>query len=178
MTKIFNWLLTVSLLLTYSNLVKADEIARFTLPSGVKVEIIEAPFLKKNFKLKGCSSQEPVCEINGNLPYGSDLELPKTFVKSIRVSISDKSYTLDSRDMYNAWGKRPLEYEQNGKVRYFGGNCYDKLNCQFRGMFSDAAGSFVAEWKIVQGTPSRTVLTNSSDIIHLFMENIDPPVFE
>ena len=78
--------------------------------------------------------------------------------------------------MYDAWGARPLEVK--GVVRYFGGKCFDTKNCQLRGLFSDAAGSFVAEWQIVGGLPTRTILTSSSDVVHLFMNNIDPPVFE
>jgi hypothetical protein len=77
--------------------------------------------------------------------------------------------------MYDAWGGRPLEYK--GTIRYFGGKCSDQKNCQFRGIFSDGAGSFVAEWRIVGGVPTRTVLSGSDDIVHLFMKNIDPPEF-
>lgn len=78
--------------------------------------------------------------------------------------------------MYNAWGNRPVEYP--GVVRYFGGKCFDKKNCQFRGLFSDAAGTFVAEWLIVDGHSTRTVLTSSSDVVVLFTENIDPADFD
>ena len=45
-------------------------------------------------------------------------------------------------------------------------------------MFSDAAGSFVAEWQIVNGISTRTVLTSSNDVVHLLMEHIDPPEYE
>jgi hypothetical protein len=78
--------------------------------------------------------------------------------------------------MYNAWGSRPLEHK--GTVRYFGGKCFDAHNCQFRGLFSDAAGSFVAEWRIVSDQATRTVLTDSNDVMHLFIANIDPPEYE
>jgi hypothetical protein len=78
--------------------------------------------------------------------------------------------------MYNAWGVRDLV--EKGGIRYFGGMCVDINNCQFRGLFSDAAGSFVAEWKVVGGESIRTVLTNSSDVIDLFLKHIDPPEYE
>ena len=78
--------------------------------------------------------------------------------------------------MYDAWGARPLE--QEGVIRYFGGKCFDKENCQLRGVFSDGAGSFVAEWRIVNGHAARTVLTTSSDVVNLFKQHIDPPSFE
>jgi hypothetical protein len=154
----------------------AETKATFTLPSGVKVEIVEAPFEKGHFKVEGCAEQGGKCRINGRVPFGTVFGLPKTYVKRISVSFQGRSYSLNSQDMYDAWGHRPLEYK--GVVRYFGGKCYDSENCQFRGLFSDAAGSFVAEWRIVNGESIRTVLTDSDDITNLFMKNIDPPAFE
>lgn len=150
--------------------------ATFILPSGVKVQIIEAPFLKTYFKIEGCSDKENFCRINGRIPFGTAFGLPKTYVKSILVSFQGQSYSLDVKDMYDAWGARPLEYK--GVIRYFGGKCYDSKNGQFRGIFSDAAGTFVAEWRIVNGESIRTILTDADDVINLFMKNIDPPEFD
>lgn len=149
--------------------------AVFSIPGGVRVEIVESLFDKDLFQITGCENNGKGCKINGHIPFGSDLGIPKTYVKSIVVSCKGRSYLLDSSDMYNAWGNRPVELKG---VRYFGGSCYDENNCQFRGLFSDGAGSFVSEWKIVNGMPIRTVLTNSKDVVHLFIKNIDPPVFE
>lgn len=155
--------------------VLADTVARFTLPSKVNVRIIEAPFEKKLFKISGCTETSETCLINGHIPAGLPFGLPTTFVKSISISYKNQSYLLDVSDMYNAWNGRPLEHK--GIIRYFGGKCFDTKNCQFRGVFSDAAGSFVAEWQIVDGVSTRTVLSDSDDIVHLFMKNIDPPEF-
>ena len=102
--------------------------------------------------------------------------LPRTYLKSISVSYRNKSYSLDASDMYDAWNGRPLEYK--GTVRYFGGKCFSTKDCQFRGLFSDGASSFVAEWRVVNGKPIRTVLTSSGDVVNLFMKNIDPPEYE
>lgn len=154
----------------------ADTKAAFTLPSGVHIKITEATFQKKLFKVSGCTGEGTNCRINGHTPFGSAFEIPKTYVKSIAISYQGQSYPLDTSDMYDAWGDRPLEYK--GTVRYFGGKCFDTKNCQFRGLFSDAAGSFVAEWRIVNGLSNRTVLTDSNDIVNLFMQHIDPPEFE
>jgi len=154
----------------------ADTEIAFTLPSGVKVKIIEATFDKTLFKVLGCTESSPLCFINGHLPFGVAFGLPETYVKSISVSYRNQSYLLDVSDMYNAWNGRPLEYK--GSIRYFGGRCFNTKDCQFRGLFSDGAGSFVAEWRIVNGMPIRTVLTDSDDIISLFMKNIDPPEYD
>jgi hypothetical protein len=102
--------------------------------------------------------------------------MPKTYVKGITISFQGKSNALNVSDMYDAWGNRPLEYP--GTIRYFGGKCVDERNCQRRGIFSDGAGAFVAEWLIVDGRVFRTVLTGSNDVVDLFIKHIDPPEFE
>jgi hypothetical protein len=153
----------------------ADTQADFKLPSGVNVTIVEGAFDAKQFQIDGCSDKDNKCTINGRIPAGVAFGLPSTFVKSIVVSSNGKKYLLDSSGMYNAWGGRPLKVK--GVVRYFGGKCIDALNCRFRGLFSDAAGTYVAEWSIVGGVSTRTVLTDSDDIVGLFMKHIDPPGF-
>lgn len=130
----------------------ADSNASFTLPSGVLVTIIEAPFKKANFKIVGCNGHD-ACFINGHVSFGVLEKIPKTYVKSISVSFKGRSFELDASDMYDAWRGRPLEVKG---VRYFGGQCATVNYCQFRGLFSDAAGSFVAEWVVVEGKPFRT----------------------
>jgi hypothetical protein len=155
--------------------VLADTKATFTLPSGVKVKIIEAPFDKKLFKISGCTESSATCFINGHVPFGFDGGLPGTYVKTISVSYRNQSYSLDASHMYNAWGSRPLEYK--GFVRYFGGKCFNTKHCQFRGLFSDGAGSFVAEWQVINGLPTRTVLSDQYDIMDLFTRHIDPPEY-
>jgi len=153
----------------------SDSDSTFILPSGVEVAIVEAVFHENKFDIDGCSRESNICRIDGKVPYGSSFGLPKTYVKTIEVTFHGASYFLDSSNMYNAWGARPLV---SGPVRYFGGKCSDDRNCDFRGVFSDAAGTFVAEWRIDDGYQTRTVLTSSGDIVDLFMRNIDPPSFD
>lgn len=115
------------ILVATSAFVVADTEASFTLPSGVNVKITETPFQKKLFKVLGCSDSNTACLINGHVPVGSASELPKTYVKRISAIYQGQSYMLNVSDMYNAWGKRPLEVE--GAVRYLGGKCTDAKNC-------------------------------------------------
>jgi hypothetical protein len=154
----------------------ANQPVALVLPSGVRVVIIEMPFDRATFKISGCEGGDHGCIINGHVPFGSDNEIPKTFTKSITATYQDKSYSLDVSDMFNAWGTRPLEVK--GAVRYFGGKCRDAKNCELRGIFSDGAGSYVAEWQIIHGVPFRTILTNSDDVVNLFIHHIDPPEIE
>ena len=160
----------------FSTSALADKTSTFTLPSDVDVTIVESVFDKEMFTIERCSSSGSICRINGRFPYGMDFNVPKTYVKSITISYQGTAYALDVTDMYDAWGDRPLQYP--GGVPYFGGKCFDKKNCQFRGRFSDAAGAFVAEWRIVDAVAIRTVLTFSDDVVHLFGEYIDPPEYD
>jgi hypothetical protein len=80
-------------------------IARFTLPSGVKVEIVEALFASSGIKAVGCEKAVEVCRLGGK-PYGMATGLPKTYVRSIGITYADATYRLDSAGMYDAWGKQ------------------------------------------------------------------------
>jgi hypothetical protein len=154
----------------------AWQVAEFVLPSGVRVKIVESAFTAGQFKLAGCGDADSGCLINGKMPFGAFNRLPATYVKRITVSYRGRSHSLDASDMYDAWGSRPLEFK--GGIRYFGGQCADTKNCGFRGLFSDGASTFVAEWRIVDGVSTRTVMTDSSDVVDLFMKQIDPPGYE
>lgn len=154
-----------------------DRSSTFTLPSGIRVVIVEAPFETSLFKVEFCKNDErSVCSIDGQLPHGSAGNVPHTVVKELTISYKNKSYRLDTSNMFNAWGNRPLEYP--GSIRYFGGFCYDEHTCIVRGLFSDAGGAFAAEWVVIGGISQRTVISDSSDIIDLFMKHIDPPRIE
>ena len=112
---------------------------------------------------------------NGDVVFGATTD-PETFVKKIIFSVNNKSYDLESKYMYNAWGNRPLEVPN--VIKYFDAYCYDGENCTIRGLFSDAGGAYVAEWKIIKGKATRTVITDSGDIVGMFTKDIAPPVFE
>lgn len=151
--------------------VHADTTASFVLPSGVSVSITEAPFDAKKVRISFCEEYKEVCFIDGKPPFGSFYDPPETYVKQIKVSFKKQSYILDSTQMFNAWGDRPLDA---GSIRYFGGSCNGKKHCKFRGVFSDAAGAFAAEWLVIDGKPMRTVLTSSKDLISFIANRIDP----
>jgi len=173
------WIVVLGLGLGVSAYAAGDSTSsEFTLPSGVTIRIVEGPFNPAKHKIKGCTEVAGTdgCLIDGRFVFGSADELPKTYVKSITATFGGRSYSLDVSQMYNAWGGRPLEVK--GVIRYFGGSCSDTMNCTLRGLFSDAAGSYVAEWQIANGISARTILTWSGDIVSEFITNIDPPVYE
>jgi len=136
------------------------------ISKSIKIELHE-----KNIKSGTTTKNLP----NGNLVFGAT-KTPKTYVSKIVFNVNNNLYNLDNKYMYNAWGNRPLEVPN--VIKYFDAHCYDNNNCTIRGIFSDAAGSFVAEWKIINGKSFRTIITDSSDILGMFRNNISPPVFE
>jgi hypothetical protein len=147
----------------------AEKIVRLVLPNSVSVEIVEGAFDTGRFKIEKCNTEEG-CLINGYPVFGVSFDLPKTYVKEIKARIRGKEYDLDTRGMFDAWGDRPLKF--NGGIRYFGSSCSGAI-CLLQGIFSDGAGTFVAEWMVTEGRAFRTIITDDSGIIELFKKNID-----
>jgi len=148
----------------------------FTLPSNVAIRIEESRFDASSHTINGCGEAAAVgksCLIGRQLVFGSANQIPKTYVTSIVASFGGREYKLDVSEMYDAWGNRPLEVQGSG--RYFGGSCEDAMNCTLRGLFSTGAATYAAEWQIVDGVSTRTVLTDSSDVVTAFQQHIDPP---
>lgn len=160
-------------LLGFAAVAKASDgketMARFTLPSGVTVTIVEAP-------VSGATL--PNCKVDGRLVHLSDYR-PSTYVRRITAEYKSKRFNLDSTCMSDAWNGRPLVVK--GAIRYFGGGCRTSsvgLYCAFRGVFADGSEAFAAEWNVASGRSHRTVFSSSHDIISLFGKNIDPPGYE
>ncbi len=133
------------------------------------VRIVEAPFAESKLKY----SESSPCLVDGQIPFGTDCGIPSTYVKSLTVVVNGKSLKLDTSQMFNAWGTRHLTMHEGKLVRYFGGSCLDKDICVFRGLFSDGAGTFVAEWRVFQGATTRTVITSDEEIVFPFTDNLD-----
>lgn len=161
-----SWILYLFLLLPLSACADNEKVYKLKISKTIKVEIHE-----KNIEPDIKKDNLP----NGNIVFGATRE-PKTYISKILFIVNDISYSLENKYMYNSWGNRPIEIPN--VIKYFDAHCYDNTNCTIRGIFSDAAGSFVAEWKIINGEQTRTVITNSNDILSLFAKNISPPVFE
>lgn len=153
-----------------------ESVATIELGKNIKASLTERAFYPGQAKIETCSSGSGICGINGGIPFGIASGMPKTFLSKLTVSVEQKTYTLDTSNMYDAWGKRPIEGK--GAVRHLAASCYGPLNCIVRGIFSDGTGAYVAEWAIVDGRASRTMLTGSTDIVDLFLKHIDPPGFE
>jgi hypothetical protein len=135
--------------------------SEFILPNGANISIVENVFDATKHRIEKCRGNSiDICYIDGREPFGVLSEIPRTFLKNITVNYQGEVYRLDSSNMYNAWGDR-LKHALY--PYYFWGDCKDKYNCTFRGLFADAAAAFNVEWKIINGKSTRTVLCHSMD---------------
>jgi len=147
------------------------------LGNGISVEILEVPFNTKKHQITECLGYKgSVCLINNTIPFGIDGNLPKMELRYIKIKIKDKTYQLETSNMYDAWGSRPIKHESG--IEYFSVVCTDSESCDARGTFSDGAGSFVGEWQIRFGVVQRTVLSNQKDIVNLFLNSSAPPTYD
>jgi hypothetical protein len=154
-----------------------DELtASYEFGKNTKVTLLEKVFDPRQARVETCRGGAGVCRINDAIPFGVSSGMPKTFLAKVTLEVDRKTYTLDSGGMYNAWGKKPGDGQ--GTAQRLSAQCFDAYNCIVRGLFSETAGAYIAEWAIVDGHASRTMLTGSRDVVELFKKHIEPPLFE
>ncbi|MBV7534321.1 hypothetical protein KW842_00950 [Duganella sp. sic0402] len=154
--------------LVISNLAFGKEIL-IKLAGGIEVSVSEENFIAAAHTVKGCSQAYSNCEVDGALAFGG-VAVPKTTLKRITVTIGNARYELDTSGMYN-----PLIDSKFAES--FGGFCYDKNNCSFRGAFGDAGGVYAAEWVIKNGKAYRTSLSDSADFFQFVKSHLSPPQY-
>lgn len=146
----------------------------FKFESGIKLNFEE--YLYTESDIKNCSMNHESCFLNGVPAIGVGASHPNSYVANLILTTQSKVYKLNTENMYNAALERPREIK--GVIEYFYAGCFNADNCIVRGLFSDAGGSYVAEWLVIDGVPMRTILTSSGDVVHKFIEDIRPPVYE
>ena len=138
-----------------------------------KITLVEKAFDPGQAKVETCQGGAGICRINGVIPFGIAAGMPKTELVKVTLDVGGKSYQLDAGGMYNAWGRKSGDSAQRLSAQ-----CFDASNCIVRGVFSEPTGAYAAEWAIVDGRASRTMLTGSRDVVDLFRKNIGAPLFE
>ncbi|HTG02060.1 MAG TPA: hypothetical protein VK654_15875 [Nitrospirota bacterium] len=162
------------LVLSFAGQAAAENETTATYEFGTaRVTIVEKAFDPLQAKVETCQGGAGICRINGAIAFGVASGMPKTFLAKVVVDISGRTYQLDASGMYNAWGRKTGDAAQS-----LSAHCFDPFNCIVRGLFSEAAGAYVAEWAIVDGRTARTMLTGSRDVVDLFRKNIGAPLFE
>lgn len=147
--------------------------------SGVGLRIVEKPFHPEEHLLIFDKDQRNViATIDGRKPYGiSRSRLPACQVEVIELSVKNMKYKLESTGMFDAIMNKPDSISLLDRISV---QCspVDPVVCVIRGLFSDAAGTFAAEWNIDYGVAERSVLSNDEDILELFREQKLPPEYE
>ncbi|MEK6747636.1 MAG: hypothetical protein AABY83_00330 [Pseudomonadota bacterium] len=151
------------------------------LAENVVVQLVERAVVVDEKRRDYCKDFT-VGLVNGTTPFGAtgNPPTPYSYLAKLTLRAEGKSYDLETTNMYNALGGRPLEYsaDYNGR-KYMAAHCYDSGSCVLRGIFSGQGGLYVAEWLISNGKPFRSILSPSTDVTDFFMEGgVNPPVFE
>ncbi|NHZ33479.1 hypothetical protein [Massilia rubra] len=162
------------LMVLFLNLVPSAikaETYRHVMSGDVIVTVIDGPFVAAEHHIHGCSRGQ-ACLVD-HVPPVVATGRPVDEIKSINISVDGMTYALQASGMFNT-----SVALRNGGIKRFAGYCYDRNNCAFRGRFGDGGHSYVAEWVIKNGIPTRTVLSPCMDLGWLFDDNPMPPKYE
>jgi hypothetical protein len=135
----------------------------------VKVKLadnVTLTFLKEAFDAKGKKieiSDKEVISIDNGLVFGTDGEMPRTYLKRATLTIGTKHFDLQVDGMYNPWNEdyfndKVFKLKMEGpKYKIVGG-------------FSDGAGYYGVEWVAFGEGCTRTILTNDEKILFEYMD--------
>jgi hypothetical protein len=126
------------------------------LNPGLTLHLVREPFDPRMHAVKPCKvlGRLEVCLIDGRPVLGTDGEMPASKLSRAYVEVGGKTVALDVDCMYNPWfGDSP------SPVRMF--TTKEAEDGFFvRGSFSDGAGSYVAQWLVVDDSSVRTILSS------------------
>ena len=154
-------LLTISFIIIVGQSYGQRE-GKVKLADHVILTLIQEPF-DPNGKDVELSDNKFVISINKKPVFGTDGEIPRTFLKKATLTIGTKVYDLQVDGMYNVW----LDgYFSDNKFRLrTEGHKYIVT-----GGLSDGAGFYGVEWVIAGRANLRTILTNDERILFECME--------
>jgi hypothetical protein len=146
----------VIVLITIAFNMKAQNILQFENNIKLKISIVE--FDRDNHIVDTCyfENQPYYCKIDQMSWFGSDMgmELPKYELKEIVLLNNDEIIPLDVSKMFNPAFNTTISKGQF-EVKLINNQI------EIHGWFSDGAGTYCAEWLVINGTSNRTLLSNS-----------------
>jgi hypothetical protein len=148
--------LTVFVLAFSSIVFGQTDIAVVKLNDTINLEMYRIPFdsTGKHFEL----NNNLLLSINGASLFGTDGDYPKYQLSKAVLHIGHRTYQLQVDNMYNPWfGEIPFEKSFKLKI--------DGSYIKIKGIFSDGAGSYGAEWTISGLSSIRTILSNDEQIM-------------
>jgi len=133
---------------------KSKNTNNFTIPlgEGISLSMTVSTFEPSAHKTTKCKilDWEGICLIDDKPVFGTDWELPEKQLTRALVRVAGNSIDLDVSCMFNPWFGKPRTGDFSIK-KVEGGYL-------IRGSFSDGAGSYEAEWLIIQNASVRTKL--------------------
>jgi hypothetical protein len=131
----------------------------YTIPLGeVSLVLAVVPFDAKKHEITECKGPDwsAVCLIDGKPVFGTDWEIPKSQLVRASLKAPDNIIELDVSCMYNPWFTKKPDPRDFSAEKVEGGY-------RIRGFFSDAAGSYNAEWLVIKDSSVRTRLETAAD---------------
>lgn len=136
---------------------------RFNKNATLVLERVPFSAVGKSFKYyrgEGSNAYHSLALINGKSFFGTDGEIPRYTLAKALLLLNGHHYKLRVDRMYNPWFGNDTSYQPYKDsfrlLKTEGGY-------RVRGMFSDGAGGYVAEWRITSQSSVRTILTNDED---------------
>ena len=132
------------------------------LDDSVTLTLLQEPFDSKGKDIE-LSDNKFVVSIDKKPVFGTDGEIPRTFLKRATLSIGTRIYDLQVDGMYNAW----LDGHFNTKTFTLR---REGLKYIVSGGLSDGAGFYGVEWVIAGRGSIRTILSNDERIVFEYMD--------
>lgn len=153
-----NGLLLLILLITVNCYSQTEKIT-IRLENDIFLILEKSDFKLTDQTVDYYNDQIPI-GLNNRIIFGTDGEIPTSGLTKATLKIRETIHQLKIDDMYNLWFMEVNE-------RFFN---IKKEGNQFRltGIFSDGAGTYAAEWLIIENSNIRTLLTaNEEEIIEI-----------
>lgn len=128
---------------------------------------VKLTFAKERFDPAGKAievSDNNVLSIDGGIVFGTDGEMPRTYLKKGTLTIGSATYELQVDGMYNPWHDDYFNEKTFRVLR-------DGAQYRIQGGFSDGAGYYGVEWIVLGKGCTRTILTNDEKILFEYFEN-------
>jgi len=134
-------------------------VTKIILENGIMLTGTISTFEKSKHTYDTCGSEfnwKYICLIDGKQWYGTDhdLTLPRNQLTQLTINIHGKEISLETTGMFN------ISPDNNLPSRKFhlSKNGEDYL---LQGIFSDGAGTYIVQWKIIRNTSQRIKISNN-----------------
>jgi len=161
----------IYLLLAACNLTQAGNLSvaahtetqtTFVFSPNLSLHLHASAFDATKHQVRRCKvlDWEGVCLIDGRPVIGTDWEVPKSVLDHLELEVDGRRVPLDVSSLYNPWVGSPSQ-------KFF---CVSSVEGGWvvRGLFSDGAGGYGAEWLVIDGSSLRTRISMDESFMEQF----------